>query len=214
MKINLKLVYKGIGQLFIVGCICVLLANFQIISNTSSRLHDDYNTVTNCDVALVLGTSKMMASGYINQYFKHRMDAAFKLYKHHKVKHFLLSGDNSIVGYDEPQDMKDYLVNLGVPASCITLDYAGFRTFDSVIRAKRVFGQSNLIVVSQKQHNQRALFLCDHFDIEAEAFNAKNPRNSIRQQVREVMAKSKAVLDAYFLFTQPKFLGEEVKILV
>jgi len=214
MKIDMKLVYKGITQLFMVGCICVLLANLQIITNTSSRLHDDYNDVQNCDVALVLGTSKMMRSGSMNQYFKLRMDAAYELYEHQKVKHFLLSGDNSVVGYDEPQDMKDYLVSLGVPASCITLDYAGFRTFDSVIRAKKVFGQSKLIVVSQKQHNQRALFLCDHFDIEAEAFNAKNPNVSIRQQVREVMAKSKAVLDAYFLFTQPKFLGEEVEIIV
>ena len=165
-------------------------------------------------VALVLGTGKRTGRGNINLYFKYRMEAAAKLYHAGKVQHLLLSGDNHTKGYDEPTEMRDYLIGLGVPASAITLDYAGFRTLDSVVRARKILGQTELTVVSQRFHNERALFLCKQNGIEAVAFNAKDvPRAYHRYgPVREALARTKAVLDVYVLGTDPEFLGEPVKI--
>jgi SanA protein len=122
------------------------------------------------------------------------------------VKHLLVSGDNHSKNYDEPTDMKNYLVSLGVPKEAITLDYAGFRTFDSMIRAKLIFGLTKFTIVSQEFHNQRALFICDQLGIEAVAFNAKDGYRGTGSLTREYFAKSKAVLD-FLLGTEPKFLG-------
>ena len=153
-----------------------------------------------------------MVGGGINGYFKHRMDAAYQLYKNKKVDRLIVSGDNHKKGYNEPQQMKDYLVDLGVKEDHIYLDYAGFRTFDSMIRAKEIFGQDTLTIISQKFHNERALFICESVGVEAVAYNAKMPYFTKRMRIREYLAKCKAVLDIYLLRTKPKFLGEKIEI--
>ncbi len=184
-------------------------SNYWVLSKSSGLSFSNVDEIPAKQVALVLGTSRSMRSGNMNLYFKYRLEAAHSLYKAGKVKHFLLSGDNHTFSYDEPQDMKDYLMALGVPEHCITLDYAGFRTFDSVVRAKKIFGQSELIIVSQPAHNKRALFLCKTHGIDAVAYDSKNPYISKKQSVREFFARTRAFLDVYILGTKPKFLGEE-----
>lgn len=187
---------------FIIGC------NIYIAQTTSSRIYSDVNEIPKNKVAVVLGTSKYLGNHqqYLNYYFKYRMEAAAELYHSGKVKHLLVSGDNHSKNYDEPTDMKNYLISLGVRSEDITLDYAGFRTFDSMIRAKEIFGLCQFTIVSQEFHNQRALFICDQLGIDAVAYNAKEAYRGTGSLAREYLAKSKAVLD-FLLGTEPKFLG-------
>ncbi len=194
----------------------VYLSNQWIISSTKDRIYTTIEAVPTNDVALVLGASKYLSGGRINPYFKYRMEAAARLYHAGKVKHLLVSGDNHVKSYDEASDMRSYLMQLGVPASKITLDYAGFRTLDSVVRSKKVFGQTRLTIVSQEFHNQRALFICDHYNIDAVAYNAKDlsAEKGKKTRWREYLAKFKAVLDLYLLNKSPKFLGDPVTIRV
>ena len=189
-----------------------ILSNRTIIDSSEDYLYTDSSELPKNNIGLVLGTSKYAYKGGINPYFKYRMEAAAKLYKEGKLMHLIVSGDNHKHGYNEPQQMKEYLMKLGVDSSDITLDYAGFRTFDSVIRVKEIFGQNKLTIISQEFHNQRAVFLARKNNIEAIAYNAKTPWYSPRMKLREYLAKCKAMLDVYVLKTSPKFLGEKIEI--
>jgi SanA protein len=161
----------------------------------------------------VLGASKTTGEGP-NLYFSYRMQAAADLYKQGKVRYLLVSGDNYRQDYDEPTDMKAALVELGVPDTCIYLDYAGFRTFDSMICCKAVFGEDSVTVISQKFHNERALFIANHREIHAIGFNAREVSNhyALKTNLREYFARVKCVLDLFLFSTDPKFLGDPVKI--
>jgi len=164
-------------------------------------------------VALLLGTSKFIKSGYENLYYRYRIEACVALYQSGKIKAVLISGDNSTSDYDEPTDMKNDLIAAGIPEQKIFLDYAGFRTLDSIIRAKEIFGQQAYIIVSQKFHTERAVFIARHNQIEAIGFNAKDvtARYGFKTKVREYFARVKVLLDVIF-HVQPKFLGEKIII--
>ena len=197
-------------------CVGVWLCNVWIISATESRVYENLSAAPARDVALVLGARRTTPDGrWSNPHFAHRIEAAAALYRAGKVKRLLVSGDNHVRGYDEPSDMRDALVAAGVPVEAVVLDYAGFRTLDSVVRAKEVFGQTRLMVVSERFHNYRALFICRHYGIDAVAFNAQpvSLRVSRWPAVREWFARVKVVLDLYVLRTRPRFLGEPVKAL-
>jgi SanA protein len=127
-----------------------------------------------------LETSKFLKNGQINLYYQNRILAAIELYKAGKIKYIIVSGDNSVANYNEPLDMKNDLVLLGVPDSLIYLDYAGFRTFDSVMRANKIFGQDKFFVISQLFHNERTVFIARHYDIEAFGYNAKDVTSYMR----------------------------------
>jgi SanA protein len=194
--------------------LCVSLSNIWIIKSTKSQISDDVSKIQPRTVGLVLGTNKLNRYGKPNLFFIYRIQAATALFKAGKIKHIIVSGDNSKTEYDETTDMHDALVKAGIPDSCITLDFAGFRTLDSVVRCLKVFGQKDVIFISQEFHNQRALFIANYYKMNALAFSTKDvPASySLRTSVREYFAKFKAVLDLYILDKQPHFLGEEVKI--
>jgi len=175
---------------------------------TKNLVYDDISTVPENKIGLLLGTGKYAASGNINLFYKYRIDAAVKLYKARKIEFILVSGDNGRKDYDEPSDFKNDLIARGIPADKIVLDYAGFRTLDSVVRAKEIFGQTSITFISQKFHNQRAIYIAQHYNIKAVGFNAKDVYNS---HFREYLARSKASLDLVFN-VQPKFLGEKIII--
>lgn len=200
----------------------IAILSLLIVSNWHiEKAYDDqvYTNITDFSgkrIGLVLGTIPKMKNGNDNLFYKYRIQAAIKLWREGKISHFVVSGDNHIKGYDEPSEMKKSLLKAGVPSNKITCDYAGFRTLDSVERLDKVFGQNkNVIIISQEFHNERALFLCNSFDIEAIAYNAKTPpkRNSIVTHLREVLARTKAFMDIYLLFTESKFLGEKVGLI-
>ena len=215
---------KRLRKLLLAAFICAALAtagvlalNEYIVRSTRSAVFTEMNALPQNDVALVLGTGKLLrGSGKINPHFRKRIEAAAALYHAGKVKHLLLSGDNHVAGYDEPTDMAEALMELGVPPSAMTLDYAGFRTLDSVVRAKKVFGQSQITIVTDDFHVARAVFLARHEGLDAVAFcSAKvSTRFSARTRVREVGARVKAALDIYVLNTKPHFLGEPIQIQV
>ena len=105
------------------------------------------------------------------------------------------------------------LMEKGIPECAITLDYAGFRTLDSVVRAKEIFGQNNITIISQKFHNERAIYLAENHGIKAVGYNAKNVigRYGIKTKIREYFARTKVFIDIIFGIT-PKFLGEKIEI--
>lgn len=195
----------GVG---IIGC--HLWVKFQ----TQERIYSDIDAIPAKKVALLLGTVKRLRNGYINLYFQYRIDAAVQLYQAGKITHIIASGANHTQYYNEPKDMKQALVAQGIPKHAITLDYAGFRTLDSVVRCKKIFSQSDIIIISQAFHNQRAIFISDYYNIKAIGFNAKDVPFYIdmKTSIREYLARFKAFLDLYVLKTQPRFLGDKVNI--
>ncbi|MEM6642163.1 MAG: ElyC/SanA/YdcF family protein [Bacteroidota bacterium] len=173
---------------------------------TQDRIYATSVSVEN-DVALVLGTSKNTRSGGENRFFQQRMNTAASLFRSGEINHILVSGDNRTKFYNEPKDMLNALGDLSIPDSVITLDYAGFRTLDSVVRAKEVFGQENLVIVTQQFHCYRSLFIADFFDIDAVAVAADDGGSiGTSLAVREVLARTAAVVDLYILDRRPKFL--------
>ena len=162
----------------------------------------------------MLGTRKTLASGYQNLYYSYRIEAAEKLFKAGKIKYILISGDNSRKEYDEPTDMRDDLVARGIPLEKIYLDYAGFRTLDSIVRADKIFGQKELTIISQPFHNERAIFISNKKGIKSVGFNAKDvsTRYGFKTMLREKLARVKMLLDLTF-GVQPKFLGKEIEII-
>jgi SanA protein len=202
------------------ACLAILLStaliNLWITQSAKPRVFHSLGDLPANDVGLVLGASPRAGGGFTNPHFQNRLEAAAKLYHGNKVKHLLLSGDNHIAGYDEPTEMRDALLNLGVPSTAMTLDYAGFRTLDSVVRAKAVFGQTRLTIITDNFHAQRALFLCQNYGIDAVAFCSKPVplKYSGATQMREWMARVKAFLDVYALRTEPRFYGPKVEIII
>jgi len=200
------LVVAGLG--FVFGC------ERWVERSAEGRCFDAAAEVPSAPVAVVLGTSARLADGRANLFFLPRMEAAAALFKAGKVKALIVSGDNGTQGYDEPTDMKRVLMQMGVPAEKVVCDYAGFRTLDSVVRAKEVFGQQRMIFVSQRFHNARAIYLARAFGIEAYGLDATDVpvALSVKTFLREKLACVKAVLDVNVLGTKPRFLGEKVSV--
>jgi SanA protein len=184
-----------------------------IEQRTQDRVYSDINKLPEKKVALLLGTSKFLSDGQINPYFKYRIEAAVQLYNAGKIKHIIVSGDKQRF-YNEPIEMMKALVKSEVPENIITLDSAGFRTLDSIIRIKEVFSQNDIIIISQAFHNKRAIFISDFYNIQAIGFNAQDAPSDLgmKTEVREYFARLRAVLDLYILRTQPRVLGEKVDI--
>lgn len=193
----------------------VLGMNFWIIQSTSDQIYYNTTEVPSRKVALLLGTSKRVVGGGDNKYFKERVEAAADLYHRGVIKHIIVSGDNNTVYYNEPKDMYNALVELGVNKGDITLDFAGFRTLDSVVRSKLIFGQDELIIITQDFHCYRALFIAQHYDISAVAFSADNKDPlPVSLALREVLARTNTVLDLFIFNRTPKFLGKQEELTI
>ncbi|MEP1487007.1 MAG: ElyC/SanA/YdcF family protein [Algibacter sp.] len=191
----------------------VLISNYTIEKQTENQTFFNASEIKKNKVGLVLGTSKFLKNGRINLYFKYRIDATVTLYKNNKIDFVLISGDNGNKTYDEPTDFKNELIKNGIPENKIFLDYAGFRTLDSVVRAKEIFNQDNITIISQQFHNERAIYLAKQHGINAIGFNAKDVsgRYGIRVKAREYLARTKVFIDI-LLGVKPKFLGKKIEI--
>lgn len=196
--------------LIIGGC------NIWIVKSTEEKVYSDLALLPDHRMALVLGTSHRSAGGGPNPFFQKRIEMAAMLYAMGKIDHFILSGDNSTRYYNEPVEMKKALIRQGVPASAITLDYAGLRTLDSVVRSKKVFGQNKITIITQPFHSYRALFISRYYDMDAVAMVADDPEldKTFKVRLREYLARTKAVLDLYVFKTDPRFLGEKEEIII
>ncbi|MFH0818597.1 MAG: ElyC/SanA/YdcF family protein [Patescibacteria group bacterium] len=189
--------------------ICDLIIDYQ----TQNSLFDNIENIESKKIGLSLGTSKYVSDGRQNLFYIYRLNAAEELYKNNKIKFILISGDNSVSNYNEPQTMKDDLISRGVPEERIYLDYAGFDTWDSIIRSNKVFLENDIIIISQKFHNQRAVYIAQQNNIEAIGFNAQEVpvRISPRVWLRERLARVKVFWNI-IINKQPKFLGETINI--
>lgn len=188
-----------------------VVCNAWVIMSTSERVFSDLSLVPATDVALVLGTSKKFANGQPNTYFEGRMDAAARLFKEKKVKHLILSGDNRTRYYNEPADMQKALEKRGVPAKAISADNAGLRTLDSVVRSNKIFGKQEIVVVTQRFHSYRAVFIGQYYGINTYAYTAETLplKASVNLLVREFLARPMAVIDLYVLNKKPSESGIE-----
>ncbi len=211
-----KLIKKAV-QLFLLllvaGIVFIAWANYSMKRNTEDFLFSNVAEIPETKTALLLGTSKTLGNGQPNAYFYNRILAAAELYRSGKIQYLIVSGDNSRKDYNEPEDMQKALMERGVPEDRIFLDFAGFRTLDSVVRAKEIFGQHKIIIVSQQFHNERAVFLAQQNGMEAYGFNAEdvNQYAGFKTNVREYLAKTKAYLDL-ITGVEPKFGGKKIQI--
>ena len=208
-----KTLYKLFLFLLIISVISILFSNKLIADNAEQKVYSETINIPKNKVGLILGTSKKLRNGNINLYYKYRLEAAVKLFKADKIEYLVISGDNGSTNYDEPTDFKNDLIKAGIPENKIYLDYAGFRTLDSVVRIKEIFSQSSITIISQQFHNERAIYLAEHFDIKAIGFNAKNisGRYGIKVKLREYLARVKVFVDIIF-DVKPKFLGDKIEI--
>jgi len=200
-----------IGLVFSLGSI--FYANNLVSKTAKFKVYDKVDDIPEVKVGLLLGTSKYLSSGYENLYFKYRIQAATALYRSGKIKRIIVSGDNGSKEYDEASDMKYDLIANGIDSNHIYLDYAGFRTFDSMKRLKEIFGQKKAIIISQKFHNERAIYIGEKLDMEVYGFNANDVSQyyGLRTNLREYLARVKMLLD-FVIGVEPRFLGEKVEI--
>ncbi|MFP4065189.1 MAG: vancomycin high temperature exclusion protein [Bacteroidales bacterium] len=199
--------------LFLTPLFIILVTNLIIRVSADSHLYDSLEKIPYKRVGLVLGTSHKIINGGPNPYFHNRMDAAAQLYHNNKVSYLIVSGDNRTKYYNEPMQMKQALINHGVPADVIYSDHAGLRTLDSVIRAKKIFGQDSITIISQRFHNQRAVYIALRQQMEVSAFNAQDVPidNTDKTIIREWLAKANVFWD---LLTrrEPGQMGEKIVI--
>ena len=188
--------------------------NDKMAKEASPFLYSDISKVPAKNVALVLGTTKFLKGGKRNYFYKYRIDATVALFNAKKIRAIVVSGDNGSKNYDEPTTMHDDLVARGIPSKYITIDYAGFRTLDSIVRAEAIFDLKDYIIVSQQFHLERAIYLAHAKGQKVIGFIAKDFKNTIwakRMEHRELLARAKAFFDVH-LGVEPRFYGEKVKV--
>lgn len=213
MSLVKRIILSVCGLVFL-AAVFTLCINLSVEKAADGRIYESASTVPHNEVALLLGTNPLNRWGRPNSYFTNRINTAAGLYHAGKVDFIIASGDNHTRQYDEPTAMRDSLMAKGVPKNRIILDFAGFRTLDSVVRAKEVFGCDSLTIVSQADHNARALYLAKSNGIEAVAVAAPLRAGRMvrtRLAMREWLARVKMMLDIWF-GKQPHFLGEKIVI--
>ncbi len=189
-------------------CIFVLILIDQAIGfYVRQGIYTDINSIPNRPYGLLLGTSKYFAKNTPNLFYSNRLLAADELFKAKKIDYLLLSGDNRTVEYNEPRTMYKDLKKMGIPDAFMYMDYAGFRTLDSVIRADQVFKAHSITIITQKFHCERALFIAKYHNIDAICFAAEYPSGYTFVRIREFFARLQAIWDL-LIEKEPHFLGK------
>ena len=184
----------GMGALALAVALLAWLAERSLERAAEAAVFSDPSKLPDVEVALVLGTAPIGPEGGPNIYFVHRLDAAAALWRAGKVKYFILSGSTG-----EPDAMRAGLGERGVPASAIYLDPKGFRTWDSVLRARDVYGQKRIVIVSQRFHLSRALFLARRAGLQAWGFEARDVETpySVFTELRRFPSALRAYVDVW-----------------
>lgn len=199
MKRKILLVAAGVSAaVFIVIAVCYIL----VVINASDRTFDEAKNIPHNRVGLLLATSPITPDGDHNFNFNYRIKAADELFKAGKVNYIIASGGDYTKternGCDEPRSILDSLVVRGVPADRVILDYEGTRTINSIAKAKTVFALDSMTLISQKYHNERAIYLADKYGIHAIGYNAAPSHiqhNRIKNTLREYLARVKMFID-------------------
>ena len=191
-------VFGGLLAIAIVIAVC----NILVVNNAKGRTFDNLSDVPTREIGLLLGTSPITPDGAHNYYFDNRMKAAADLYHAGKIRRILVSGGDYTMtekhGCDEPTAMRDSLVAHNVPDTCIIEHWQGWRTINSIEAVKNLYDFDSITIISQKYHNERALYQADHFGLDAVGYNAEpSPIKSsrIRNAIREYLARGKLFID-------------------
>lgn len=208
---KIKQIAKRFGRIvlfFLCSVIAILVIIDQVIAfYVRQDIYTDIEHLPHRPYAVVLGTSKYVAKNRLNLYYYNRLIAAQKLFNKKKVDYLLLSGDNRTNSYNEPRMMFQDLRKMGVAEQFMYMDFAGFRTLDSIVRADQVFQAKSFTIISQQFHCERALFIAKYHNIDAICFAADYPDQIFLVRLREIFARSKAVWDI-LMEKEPHFLGK------
>lgn len=212
-KFQMKKWVKRVAWTLVLLVVGIISCNVYVEVCSNGKTFNKVSEIPKNKVGLLLGTAKYLKNGRVNLFYLNRINAAVQLYKAGKIEYILVSGDNGSKYYDEPTTFKEDLIAKGVPEHKIFLDYAGFRTLDSVIRCKEIFQQESVTIISQQFHNERAIAIANAKGIEAIGFNAKDVggSNGFKVKVRETFARVAMCIDLV-IGKQPKFLGEKIAI--
>jgi SanA protein len=210
----LRILFIVLRILILLGIAFTIYCNWNIHRTTKGYLYSSARDIPEARTILLLGTSRFRRGGGQNPYFTYRIEAAAELFRRGKGEYILASGDNSKPWYNEPKEMKAELLRRGIPEGAIYLDFAGFRTLDSVVRSKEVFGIEESIIVTQEFHAKRAVYIAREYGIDAVGFNARDVgfSDGFKTRFRELFARVKAYIDVHITGTEPKFLGERIDI--
>ena len=209
---------KRCGRFFAKSMVCaawvsVILTLFVLVIDGATgiyvkdRIYTDIDKLPKYNDAVVLCTSKYYAKGSPNLYYKYRLEAAISLLKHGKVSHLLVSGDNKTPYYNEPKVMQNDLRRMGARKEQIKQDFAGYRTLDSIVRAREVYKLEPFVIVTQQFHCERALFIAKYHHINAVCFAAKYPEGHIKVRIREFFARLGMLWD-FLMDTKPETLEQ------
>jgi len=202
MKKIVTICMWAIAIMSVLCLVLLLVCNQIVVNNAEGKVFSDIDSIKYNKVGLLLGTTpQARLTKVTNYFFIYRIDAAEQLYKAGRIEKIIISGDeHSLDGVNEPECMRDSLVARGVPANAIILDGKGYRTICSVVNANKVFGLKSFTIISQKFHNERAIYQAEHLGLDVEniqAYNARDPksRRAYLTTIREYFARVKMFID-------------------
>lgn len=208
----MKRIIKWIVIILIIGLIGVLSVNYGIKISTNKQIvsEEKYLDLEDIDCILVLGAG--IWGDEPSPMLEDRLLTAISLYEQKPVK-IIMSGDHGKESYDEVNIMKKYAIEAGVSSEDIFMDHAGFSTYDSIVRAKEIFGAEKIIIVTQKYHLYRALYIANSFDLEAYGIEAvpNDYDGALSRELREILARDKDFIKCLFK-PEPTYLGEEIPV--
>ena len=203
--------FKYVLILVIAGIIYVFLINFYVIYSTKKQIKTDYSELKNIDCVLVLGAG--VWGDNPSPMLEDRLLKGIELYNKGIAPKIIMSGDHGQDDYDEVNIMKEYAIKKGVPSEDIFMDHAGFSTYESIYRAKEIFGVKNLIIVTQEYHLYRALYIANRLGLNAYGVNS-DPREyggQLYREIREILARNKDFVKCIFK-PEPTYLGDFIPI--
>jgi len=206
-KVILVLLTLGLGSI-----LTPLVLHFYVNAATSTHRYTEVSQVPKQKVAIVFGAG-IYPDGTPTPMLADRVDAAVELYKHGTVQKLLMTGDNSRDDYDEVSAMQHYAVTQGIPIEDITLDHAGFSTYESCYRAKEIFGIQQAVLVTQNFHLPRAIYTCQQLNVEAVGLGTSDwgsysKTTVTRYTARETLSVLKALWEVHISRPSPTFLGK------
>lgn len=208
-----KKIIIGIVSLLILGIIFVFGINFYVKLSTKKQIisEDKANSLQDVDCILILGAG--VWGDKPSPMLKDRLDKGIELYKNGVAPKIIMSGDHGRKDYDEVNLMKEYAIEAGVPSEDIFMDHAGFSTYDSVYRAKEIFKVNKMVIVTQKFHLYRSLYISNALDITAYGVMAEPTKYSgqFKREIREILARDKDFVKS-FLKPESTYLGEMIPV--
>ena len=211
-KKYIRILLIAVASAAVAAAFFVLISNLIIVNEGKKKLlKEEKPGDFEADCILILGAGVWGDSP--SPMLSDRLDEGLRLYREGYAGKILVSGDHGSSDYDEVNVMKKYLVDAGVPSEDVFMDHAGFSTYESIYRAKAVFGVKKVIVVTQKYHIYRALYICDKLGIEAYGSNSdpRSYRGETYRNIREWLARDKDIFTCLFN-VKPKYLGEKIDI--